>query len=61
MCTQENKKLIRRHTVVAVGRRYLDYLLGEADFDLAGKLCVSLFGRNRQLWQDEVKLSMCMV
>ena len=45
---------LRRHTVVAVGRRYLDSLLREGAFLEAGHLCVRIFGVNRDLWQEEV-------
>ena len=45
---------LRRHTVVAVGRRYLDALLREGAFLEAGQLCVRIFGVNKDLWQEEV-------
>ena len=47
-------RALRRHTVVAVGRRYLDSLLREGAFLEAGQLCVRIFGVNKDLWQEEV-------
>ena len=49
-----NRKALRRHTVVAVGRRYLDGLLLEGRYLEAGQLCVRIFGVNKDLWQEEV-------
>jgi hypothetical protein len=49
-----NKKGLKRHTVVAVGRLYLDNLLDLCRYDEAGELCVRIFGVNKQLWQEEV-------
>ena len=49
-----SKGRLRRHTVVAVGRRYLDALLREGAFLEAGQLCVRIFGVNKDLWQEEV-------
>ena len=49
-----NRRALRRHAVVAVGRRYLDALLLEGRFLEAGQLCVRIFGVNKDLWQEEV-------
>lgn len=37
-----------------VGRRYLDHLIEDAQFDNAGNLCIRLFKNNAKLWQDEI-------
>ena len=45
---------LKRHTVVAVGRQYLDALINAGRYDEAGRLCVRIFGVSRDLWQEEV-------
>ena len=37
-----------------VGRRYLDHLIEDAQFDNAGNLCIRLFKNNAKLWQEEI-------
>lgn len=44
----------KRHTVVDVGRVYLDHLLTCCKYDEAGKLCLKVLGRDKKLWEEEV-------
>lgn len=44
----------KRHTLVNVGRIYLDHLLACEKYDEAGKLCLKVLGRNKKLWEEEV-------
>eukprot|EP00094_Tigriopus_californicus_P000945 TCALIF_00915-PA protein Name:"Similar to VPS41 Vacuolar protein sorting-associated protein 41 homolog (Homo sapiens)" AED:0.03 eAED:0.03 QI:173/0.5/0.66/1/1/1/3/0/890 len=53
-CAEKHERYLRRHSVLDVGRICLDQLLLAGDFDQAGSLCVRLFGRDRELWQNEV-------
>lgn len=44
----------RRHTTLSVGGAYLDHLLSIGEYELAGRLCLRLFGRNAELWHSHV-------
>ncbi|KAI4491843.1 PREDICTED: vacuolar protein sorting-associated protein 41 homolog [Polistes canadensis] len=49
-----NGKECKRHTLVDVGRVYLDHLLAHEKYDEAGKLCLKVLGRDKKLWEEEV-------
>jgi len=53
--TTNNSKDCKRHTVLDVGRIYLDHLLACEKYDEAGKLCLKVLGRNKKLWEEEVR------
>lgn len=53
--TTNNGKDCKRHTVLDVGRIYLDHLLACEKYDEAGKLCLKVLGRNKKLWEEEVR------
>jgi len=36
-----------------VGHKFLNYLLQEQRFEDAAKLCVKIYGRNKELWESE--------
>lgn len=58
-----NGKDCKRYTVLYVGRTYLDHLLICEKYDEAGKLCLKVLGRDKKLWEEEVKkilLLLCM-
>jgi len=50
-----NGKDCKRHTVLDVGRIYLDHLLACGRYDEAGKLCLKVLERNKKLWEEEVR------
>ncbi|CAG2062815.1 unnamed protein product [Timema podura] len=52
--TQFEGRDLKRHTLVEVGRAYLDHLLAKNKFDDAGKLCLKIYGNNKLLWKDDV-------
>lgn len=52
--TTNNAKDCKRHTLIYVGRVYLDYLLACGRYEDAGKLCLKVLGRNKKLWEEEV-------
>ncbi|XP_012058286.1 PREDICTED: vacuolar protein sorting-associated protein 41 homolog [Atta cephalotes] len=52
--TANNGKDCKRHTVLDVGRIYLDHLLACGRYDEAGKLCLKVLERNKKLWEEEV-------
>ncbi|XP_029675831.1 vacuolar protein sorting-associated protein 41 homolog isoform X2 [Formica exsecta] len=52
--TTNNGKDCKRHTVLDVGRIYLDHLLAYEKYDEAGKLCLKILGRNKKLWEEEL-------
>lgn len=54
--TTNNGKDCKRHTVLDVGRIYLDHLLAYEKYDEAGKLCLKILGRNKKLWEEEVRI-----
>lgn len=58
--TTNNGKDCKRHTVLDVGRIYLDHLLVYEKYDEAGKLCLKILGRNKKLWEEEVRI-FCLV
>lgn len=43
-----------KHSVTDVGRVYLDDLLSRKEFDKAGKLCLTILGQDKKLWEEEV-------
>ncbi|XP_033218064.1 vacuolar protein sorting-associated protein 41 homolog [Belonocnema kinseyi] len=43
-----------KHTKTDVGRVYLDHLLAEEKYEKAGKLCLTILGQNKKLWEEEV-------
>ena len=49
-----NGKECNRYTIADIGRIYLDHLLSNGDFERAGKLCLTIFGQNKVLWEEEV-------
>ncbi|XP_070520756.1 vacuolar protein sorting-associated protein 41 homolog isoform X2 [Cardiocondyla obscurior] len=49
-----NGKDCKKHTVLDVGRIYLDHLLACEKYDEAGKLCLKVLGRSKKLWEEEV-------
>lgn len=46
----------KRHTVLDVGRIYLDNLLACEKYDEAGKLCLKVLGQDKKLWEEEVNI-----
>lgn len=38
----------------SVGIAYLDHLLTRRMYDIAGKLCMKVFGKNKALWEEEI-------
>ncbi|KZC05745.1 Vacuolar protein sorting-associated protein 41 like protein [Dufourea novaeangliae] len=52
--TINNGKNCKRHTLVNIGRVYLDHLLACGKYDEAGKLCLKVLGRDKKLWEEEV-------
>jgi len=44
--TQFEGRDLKRHTLLQVGRAYLDHLLFEQKFDEAGQLCLKILGES---------------
>ncbi|KAJ8982241.1 hypothetical protein NQ317_013543 [Molorchus minor] len=51
---QNDGRNIIRHTVQSVGVDYLDYLLRMGQYDAAGRLGLEIFGKNPNLWEDQI-------
>jgi hypothetical protein len=51
--TQFEGRDLKRHTLLQVGRAYLDHLLFEQKFDQAGQLCLKILGES---WHFMMKL-----
>ncbi|CAG0890895.1 unnamed protein product [Cyprideis torosa] len=47
-------RLMKRHTIQDVGRRYIDRLIAKEEFSLAAAICPKIYGSKRQLWEEEV-------
>ncbi|XP_046655188.1 vacuolar protein sorting-associated protein 41 homolog [Daphnia pulicaria] len=45
---------LKCHSVLQVGRTYLDFLLSKGEFQMAAKLCVKILGKEKNLWEEEV-------
>ncbi|XP_060533869.1 vacuolar protein sorting-associated protein 41 homolog [Cylas formicarius] len=45
---------VHRHTIQSVGVDYLDHLLRNGSYDMAGRLGLKIFGRNPSLWEDQI-------
>ncbi|XP_012255433.1 vacuolar protein sorting-associated protein 41 homolog isoform X1 [Athalia rosae] len=52
--TANGGKDCKKHSLIYVGRVYLDHLLAHGKYDQAGKLCLKIFGRDKTLWEVEV-------
>ena len=44
--TQFEGRDLKRHTLLQIGRAYLDHLLTEEKFDQAGQLCLKILGEH---------------
>ncbi|XP_015836358.1 vacuolar protein sorting-associated protein 41 homolog isoform X2 [Tribolium castaneum] len=51
---QSDSRHIHRHTVQSVGIDYLDHLLSREMYDEAGKLCMKIFGKDSNTWEDQI-------
>lgn len=51
---QNDSRSINRHTIQSVGVDYLDYLLSRCMYDAAGRLGLKIFGKNPNLWEDQI-------
>lgn len=49
-----SSETLSRHTVLSVGRSYLDHLLSLNKYHQAAKLCVKILGKDKRLWEEEV-------
>lgn len=52
--TQFEGRDLKRHTLLQVGRAYLDHLLFEQKFDEAGQLCLKILGKDKRRWEEDV-------
>ncbi|KAK7109649.1 hypothetical protein V1264_013653 [Littorina saxatilis] len=53
-CASDHEKELKTHSYEAIGRAYLDYLLEEAHFAEAVKMCPKILGKRKDLWEEEV-------
>lgn len=44
----------KKFTLVQVARIYVDHLVQQKKFEEAAKLCLNVFGTNKDLWEEEV-------
>jgi len=52
--TQEKEKYLKKHSFQEVGGRYLEHLLREKEFKLAGELCTSILAKDKRRWEEQV-------
>ena len=52
LCAEQNPRILRRHSVIEIGKQYLDYLLSDLQFSEAARLCVRVFKNDKKLWQE---------
>ena len=53
----KRSKTLKNHNLLDVGRKYLEYLLNQNDhsqYELAAKLCSTIFGNNKGAWEEEI-------
>ncbi|XP_035827939.1 vacuolar protein sorting-associated protein 41 homolog isoform X2 [Aplysia californica] len=50
----EHSRELKMHTYSDIGRAYLNYLIEEDCFDEAGRLCVKILGKKKELWEEEI-------
>ncbi|KAF5292644.1 hypothetical protein FQR65_LT11196 [Abscondita terminalis] len=43
-----------QYTLESVGIAYLDHLLGKGLYDQAGKLCLTIFGHKKEIWEEQL-------
>ncbi|XP_071956402.1 vacuolar protein sorting-associated protein 41 homolog [Antedon mediterranea] len=51
---KENSKDLVRHNVLDVGKTYINSLIENEEFEDAASLCSSVFGKNKDLWEEWV-------
>ncbi|KAK7789046.1 hypothetical protein R5R35_010545 [Gryllus longicercus] len=52
--TELEGRNLKKYNLLKVGRAYLDHLLSQNKFEEAGKLCLKILGKDKQLWEEEV-------
>ncbi|XP_046741988.1 vacuolar protein sorting-associated protein 41 homolog isoform X3 [Diprion similis] len=52
--TANGGKDCKKHSLIYVGRVYLDHLLAHRKYNEAGKLCLKVLERDKKLWEEEV-------
>lgn len=52
--TQSSGTRDAKYTVESVGIAYLDHLLSKSMYDMAGKLCLTIFGHKKELWVEQI-------
>ncbi len=48
------ERYLQRNNLLAIGRKYVDYLLSRKEFVKAAELCAKVLGSNKELWEIEV-------
>ena len=49
---EQNPRILRRHSIIDIGKGYLNFLLNDLQFVEASKLCIRVFKNDKKLWQD---------
>jgi hypothetical protein len=49
-----NERLLKKHSYLAVGKRYLDSLLKQRRYEAAGALCSKLLNKDKKAWEEQV-------
>lgn len=47
-------RLVRQHSVLSVGRAYIDYLMGMRQYQEAANMCTEILGQDKALWEQAV-------
>lgn len=47
------QECLQRNTLLEVGRKYINYLLSQQEYTLAGQICTRVLGDDKNLWQNE--------
>jgi hypothetical protein len=45
---------LKKHSYLAVGKRYLDHLLRMRRYEAAGALCSKLLAKDKKAWEEQV-------
>jgi hypothetical protein len=45
---------LKKHSYLALGKRYLDHLLRMRRYEAAGALCSKLLAKDKKAWEEQV-------
>jgi hypothetical protein len=51
---KSRERELKKHSYLALGKRYLDHLLRMRRYEAAGALCSKLLAKDKKAWEEQV-------